>query len=182
DEARQIRAAVNWASTNHYKIILADGRDAWIVAELLAQKNVSVIYSHVFTLPGRDTEPYDVHFKAPAVLHKAGVKVAFTLGLSSMEAPLTRNLPYAAAQAVAFGLPESEALKGLTLYPAQLAGVADRLGSIEPGKDATLFASDGDILDSRGNVKRMWIDGKEISLESRHTRLYGKYKNRPLSK
>src|SRR5439155_6054126 len=85
DEARQIRAAVNWASTNHYKIILADGRDAWIVAELLAQKNVSVIYSHVFTLPGRDTEPYDVHFKAPAVLHKAGVKVAFTLGLSSME-------------------------------------------------------------------------------------------------
>ena len=99
-----------------------------------------------------------------------------------MEAPLTRNLPYSAAQAVAFGLSESEALKGLTLYPAQLAGVADRLGSIEAGKDATLFASDGDILDLRVNVQHLWIEGKEISLESRHTRLYGKYKNRPVTK
>jgi len=89
-------------------------------------------------------------------------------------------LPYSAEQAVAFGLPEAEALKGLTLYPAQLAGVADRLGTIEAGKEATLFAADADILDIRANVKRMWIAGKEISLESRHTRLYDKYKNRPL--
>jgi imidazolonepropionase-like amidohydrolase len=80
---------------------------------------------------------------------------------------------------VAFGLPEEEALKGLTLYPAQLAGVSDRFGSIEQGKIASFFAADGDILDLRKNVKRMWIAGEEISLESRHTRLYDKYRNRP---
>ena len=92
---------------------------------------------------------------------------------------MIRNLPYLAAQAVAFGLPEAEALKGLTLYPAQCVGVADRLGSLEAGKDATLFAADGDILDIRSRVQRMWIAGREVSLESRHTRLYEKYKNRP---
>jgi imidazolonepropionase-like amidohydrolase len=182
DEVRQIRAAINWAATNHYKIILTGGRDAWMLPELLVEKKIPVIYAHVFTQPSRDTESYDVHFKAPALLHKAGVQVTFSLGAAAMEAPLTRNLPYAAAQAVAFGLPEAEALKGLTLYPAQLAGVADRLGSIEPGKDATLFASDGDILDLRANVKRMWIAGKDISLDSRHTRLYEKYKNRPVTR
>ncbi len=67
----------------------------------------------------------------------------------------------------------------MTLYPAQIAGVADRLGSIEAGKEATLIAVDGDLLDIRTNVKQMWIAGKEVSLESRHTRLYEKYKNRP---
>ncbi|OQC23824.1 MAG: Amidohydrolase family protein [Verrucomicrobia bacterium ADurb.Bin063] len=120
-----------------------------------------------------------MHFRAPAILHQAGVRVAFTLGEGSFDAAMIRNLPYLAAQAAAFGLPEAEALKGLTLYPAQCAGVADRLGSLEAGKDATLFAADGDILDIRSRVQRMWIAGREVSLESRHTRLYEKYKNRP---
>ena len=143
------------------------------------RSKIPVIYGHIFTQPARDTASYDVQFRAPEVLHQAGVQVTFSIGSDSFNAALIRNLPYSAAQAVAFGLPEAEALKGLTLYPAQLAGVADRLGSIEPGKDATLFAADGDILDIRANVKRMWIAGKEVSLESRHTRLYEKYKNRP---
>ena len=177
DDVRQIRAAVKWAETNHYKIILAEARDAWKVAGLLASNNIPVIYNHVFSQPVRDSDAYDVHFTAPAVLQKAGVKVAF--GLSSYRDSLVKNLPYDAAQAVAFGLPPDEALKGITLYPAQVAGVAERLGSIEAGKDATLFACDGDILDIRSNVKRMWIAGKEISLENRHTRFYEKYKNRP---
>ena len=179
DEVRQIRAAINWADTNHWKVILAGGRDAWMAADLLAAKRIPVIYGHTFTQPVRDTASYDVQFRAPDILHRAGVQVTFSLGSDSFNAPLIRNLPYSAAQAVAFGLPEAEALKGLTLYPAQLASMADRLGSIEPGKEATFFAADGDILDIRANVKRMWIAGKEISLESRHTRLYEKYKNRP---
>ena len=138
-----------------------------------------MVYGHTYTQPIRDTDGYDVHFRAPATLHQAGVQVTFSTGADSFNAALIQNLPYSAAQAVAFGLPETEALRGLTLYPAQLAGVADRLGSLEPGKDATLFAADGDILDIRSHVKRMWIAGKEVSLESRHTRLYEKYKNRP---
>ena len=179
DEIRQIRAALAWAGTNQYKVILAGGRDAAMASELLAAKKIPVIYEHTFTLPSRATESYDVHFASPGLLHKAGVQVVFGTGLTAFEAPMARNLPYAAAQAVAFGLPSQEAIKGLTLYPAELVGVADRLGSIEPGKVATLFAADGEILDLRANVKHLWVAGREISLESRHTRLYQKYKNRP---
>jgi imidazolonepropionase-like amidohydrolase len=179
DEIRQIKAAITWAGTNQYKIILAGARDAWRIPDLLASNKVSVIYEHIFTEPARDSDSYDVHFAAPEVLHKAGVEVSFATGLRTFDAPTVRNIPYAAAQAVAFGLPEEEALKGLTLYPARLAGVADRLGSIEVGKEATLLCADGSILDIRANVKRLWISGKEVSLESRHTRLYEKYKNRP---
>ncbi len=174
-DARQIRAAVSWAATNGVKMILADGLDAWRVADLLATNKVPVIFSHVFTQPQRDSDAYNVNFAAAGVLSKAGVKVVFTGGGAS----LVKNLPYTAGQAVAFGMTADEALKGITLYPAQLAGVSDHLGSIETGKDATLFVSDGDILDIRSNVKRMWIGGKEVSLENRHTRLYEKYKNRP---
>lgn len=175
DDARQIRAAVSWATTNGVKMILADGLDAWRVADLLASNNIPVIFSHVFTLPPRDSEGYDVQFRAAGILSKAGVKIAFSGGGGS----LVKNLPYTAAQAVAFGLPANEAVKALTLHPAQMAGVAERLGSIETGKDATFFVTDGDVLDIRSQVKRMWIGGQEVSLESRHTRLYEKYKNRP---
>jgi imidazolonepropionase-like amidohydrolase len=134
-------------------------------------------------MPARDFEPYDVHYKAPEILRQAGVKVIFSIGAGGKEPSedpsAVRNLPYAAALAVAFGLPAEEALKGITLYPAQIMGVDDRLGSIETGKDATLFACDGDILDLRANVKHVWIAGHEVSLETRHTRLYDKYRNRP---
>ena len=182
DEVRQIKAAVNWAAAHNYKIILAGGRDAWMAASLLATNRVPVIYDNVFTQPARDTDPYDVHFHAPALLHNAGVKVIFSEGLDNRGAYNTRNLPYSAAQAVAFGLPAAEALKGITLYPAQVLGVADRLGSIEKGKEASFFVADGDILDLRTGVKRMWISGREVSLESRHTRLYEKYQARPAPK
>ena len=181
DEIRQIKAAVAWASTNRFKIILAGARDAWKVPELLATNHIPLIYEHTLTQPVRDSDSYDVQFSAPAVLHKAGIEVSFGIGLRPFDAPTVRNLPYAAAQAVAFGLPEDEAIKGLTLYPARLADVTDRLGSIDVGKEATLFSSDGSILDIRANVKHLWIAGKEVSLDSRHTRLYEKYKNRPKS-
>jgi len=177
NDARQIRAAVSWARTNGVKMILADGQDAWRVAGLLATNQVPVIFSHVFSLPSRETDGYDAQFRAAGILHAAGVKLA----LSGGESSLVKNLPYTAAQAVAFGLPADEAVKAITLYPAQLAGVANRLGSIETGKDATFFVTDGDVLDIRSNVKRMWIGGQEVSLESRHTRLYEKYKSRPKS-
>jgi imidazolonepropionase-like amidohydrolase len=186
DELRQIKSAVQWADTNAYKIIIAGGRDAWKVAGLLAEKKVPVIFECTFnqgnglaSTAARDTTRYDVYFTAPSILHKAGAKVIFSEGLGGDGATTIRNLPYSAAQAAAFGLPEDEALKGITLYPAEVLGIADRLGSIEVGKEATLFAATKGILDIRSNVKRMWIAGKEVGLESRHTRLYEKYRNRP---
>jgi imidazolonepropionase-like amidohydrolase len=179
DEVRQIKSAAEWAATNKFKIAIAGGRDAWMLAGLLATNHIPVVYEHTFTQPSRDTDSYDVQFHAPEVLRAAGVKVIFSQGPGGFGATMARNLPYAAAQAIAFGLPEPEALRGITLYPAQLMGVADQLGTIEPGKQATLIVCDGDIFDIRSNVKRMWIAGQEVSLESRHTKLYERYKNRP---
>jgi imidazolonepropionase-like amidohydrolase len=179
NEYRQIKAAVQWAASREYNIIIAGGRDAWKAAELLATNRVPVIYEQLFMFSGADWTSYDAQFAAPAVLHKAGVKVSFSEGFDRFGASTARNIPYAAAHAVAFGLPKDEALKGITLYPAEILGVADRLGSIEAGKEATFFAADGEILDIRSNVKRLWIAGREVSLESRHTRLYEKFRARP---
>jgi hypothetical protein len=181
NELRQIKQAVEWASAHHWKICLVGGRDAWMLAKTLADKSVPVIYEHVFALAARDTAVYDAQFHAPAILHEAGVQIAFGYG-GAHEASAIRNLPYEAAQAVAFGLPIEEALRALTLYPAQMAGVGDRLGSLEVGKEATFFAADGHILDLRSRVRRLWIAGQEVDLSSRHTRLYEKYRRRPLTR
>lgn len=179
DDIRQIKAAVEFATAHGLKIAVAGGRDAWRVADLLATNEVPVIFERLFDLPGRQHDSYDVHFKAPEALRKAGVRVMFSEGAGPQAATQVRNLPYAAAQAVAFGFPPKEALKALTLYPAELLNVADRLGAIEPEKEATLFVSDKEIFDIRGRVERMWIRGVEVSLENRQTRLYDRYRQRP---
>ena len=179
EDVRQIKAALRWAETNQFKIVLAGALDAWRIADQIAKQRVPVIFEHTFTQPTRDTDPYDAQFRAAALLHKAGVQFAFSEGPGAWQATRARNLPNAAAQAVAFGLPEAEALKAITLNPARILGLADRLGSIETGKDATFIATTGHLLDLRTQVKRLWIDGKEVSLESRHTRLYDKYRHRP---
>jgi hypothetical protein len=179
DETRQIRSGVQWAVQRGFRTVLAGGRDAARVTQLLATNRIPVAYEHVFTQPVYDTDPYDAQFAVPARLHAAGISVAFTEGTDRFGASNIRNIPYAAAQAVAFGLPRQIAWQGLTLVPARMLGVDDRLGSIEVGKDASLIAVDGDILDIRAKVRRLWIQGRESSLESRHTRLYEKYRNRP---
>lgn len=179
DDVREIKAALAWAQRRKYHIILSGGRDAWMAADQLAKQKVPVIYEKLYDQPPRDTDSYDVQFKAPAVLQKAGVKVVMSYGLGGWGATSARNIPHEAGTAVAYGLPELEALKSITLYPAQVLGVADKLGSIEKGKEASIIACNGSILDIRTAVTRMWIGGKEVSLESRHTRLYEKYRNRP---
>ena len=152
-----------------------------MVVDLLASKEVPVIYEHTFTQPARDTESYDVHFTAPEVLHKAGVPVVFTIGPSSFNAPLAKNLPYEAAQAVAFGLPETEALKGLTLYPPHSPGwptasAPSRLAKRRPSSPPMATSStSGPRSNACGLPARK-------SASNRHTRLYEKYKHRPKPK
>lgn len=179
DDLRQIKAAVAWAGTNSVKIIVCGGRDAWMARDLLAEKQVPVVYEHVFAQPARDTDDLDQPYRNAAILAKAGVKVAISLGMGRFSASIARDLSHAAAHAARHGLDEETALRSITLHPAQIMGVADRIGSIEKGKLATLIATDGPLLDIRSNVKRMWINGQETDLASRHTRLYDKYLKRP---
>lgn len=178
-EERQIRAAVAWAKARGWsRCVIAGGRDAWRCAALLAEAKVTVVYDATFGLPPRDTDPYDVQYTAAATLVKAGVPVAFSNGTGGWAAADARNIPYHAAQSAAFGLSPEDALKGLTLAPARALGLDDRLGSIETGKEASLIAVSGDILDIRSVVKQMWIAGEDTPLESRHTRLWEKYRKR----
>jgi len=179
DGQREIRAALKWAESRpSLRLVLVGGRDGWLFADELARRKIAVIYRDVFTLPPQASDAYDVQFRAPGILHQAGVIVA----LAGDSASNQRNLPYTAAQAATFGLPADAALAAITLIPAQLHGAGDILGSIEPGKDASLFAATGDILDIRSEVKRLWITGAEQSLESRHTRLSERYRARPKAK
>jgi imidazolonepropionase-like amidohydrolase len=179
-ELREIRAALKWSEPHpRVRIIIVGGRDAWMLADELFRRKIAVIYSAVFTLPPDTSDAYDVQFRAPGVLHNAGVTVAISEGLERASASGQRNLPYLAAQAAAFGLPREAALSAITLIPARLHGAGDTNGSIEPGKDASLFASTGDILDIRSEVRHVWISGTEQSLTTRHTRLAERYRARP---
>ncbi len=176
---REIRAALKWSATRpRLRLIIEGGRDAWMLATELAQRKIPVIYSEVFSLPGQSSDAYDVQFRAPSILQKAGVTVAITES-SGESASNQRNLPYSAAQAAAFGLSRDAALAAITLIPAQLHGAGDSLGSIEVGKEASLFAATGHILDIRSEVRRLWISGAEQSLASRHSRLAERYRTRP---
>jgi len=179
DSKRQIESALQFGKKFDLRIVIAGGLEADRLTNELVEQDVPVIYEHTFSLPQSDEENYDHQFTAAQRLSKAGVKVAISMGNSGFDSALVRNLPYSAAQCVAYGLDPKEALKMITLNPAQILGVGDQLGSIEPGKNATFFLSSGDILDIRHNPTRMWINGKEVSLESRHTKLYKKYKARP---
>ncbi len=186
DGYQQIKAALGFSSAHKFRVIISGGRDASRLATELAARKIPVIFERVFNDGNglssgdiRDTEAYDVHFNTPAVLAAAGVKVAITGGLGGEEAAYVRNIPYAAAQAVAFGLPHDEALKSVTLYPAEIYGLADRLGSIAEGKEASLFVATGDILDIRSQVKHVWIKGEAVDLTNHQTRLYEKYRSRP---
>jgi len=186
DGFQQIKAALTFAETHKYRVILSGGRDAGKLAKEIAAHKIPVIFERVFNDGDglsagslRDTEPYDAHFNTPAVLAEAGVKIAITGGLGGEEAAYVRNIPYVAAQAVAFGLPRAEALKSLSLYPAEMYGIADRLGSIAEGREASLFVSTGDVLDIRSQVKRVWIKGEPADLTNHQTRLFDKYRSRP---
>ena len=118
---------------------------------------------------------YDVLYENAAKLQKAGVRFCISSGDNG---PNVRNLPYYAGMAAAFGLPKADALKAVTLYPAQIMNVGDRMGSIEVGKMANLMVTDGDLLETRTTVRHLFIDGREVNLTSRHTELYDAFKNR----
>ncbi|MFQ3611036.1 MAG: amidohydrolase family protein [Fimbriimonadales bacterium] len=175
ESALGIQAAIRWAEEQKLRIVIVGGSESWRVASLLREKGVPVILLGVHNLPRTEDTPYDEPFSIPKRLHEAGVQFC----IASNDASNARNLPYHVATAVAFGLPRDEGLKAITLYPAQILGLDHRLGTIEVGKDANLVLANGDPLDIRTEIVQVWIGGRAISMESKHTRLYERYRTRP---
>jgi imidazolonepropionase-like amidohydrolase len=176
--ARDIKAALEFADEFQLKAIIAGGHDVARVIPELKKRDVAVLLGPILELPQREDDPYDLLFTNAKVLHDNGIRFA----IQSTASHDTRNLPYHAASCAAFGLPKEEALKAVTIYPAQIFGVADRIGSLEVGKQASLILTDGDPLEIRTNVKRVFIGGEDIPMDSRHTLLYEKFRNRPKAK
>jgi imidazolonepropionase-like amidohydrolase len=174
DGEDEIRGAVRFAGEHRLKLIIAGGLEAWRCADLLKEKDVPVLLS-VDRLPRREADRYDAAFTNPSVLHRAGVRFAIV----SDDAADSRNLPYEAAMARAYGLPAEVALRAITLSPAEIFGVADRMGALAVGQDADVFVATGDIMDTRTQVTHVFVDGVAQSLETRHTRLYREFKDRP---
>ena len=177
DEVRQIRAAVAFAAREKVKLIIFGGYDAPLCADLLKKYDVPVVVNGIHRLPLRPDSAYDEPFTVPARLRDAGVRYAITLA-HRFGGSDVRNLPYHAATAAAHGLSPAEALKSITLYPAQILGVADRVGSIEAGKDATLIVTSGDILETPTQVEMAFVQGRPVDLSSKHTQLYQKYREK----
>ncbi|MDX1979747.1 MAG: amidohydrolase family protein [Bryobacteraceae bacterium] len=175
EREKTIAAALDWAEKERVRVILSEVREPGATLARIREKNIPVILGPTQQLPLNEDDPYDAAFTLPAELHKAGVKFAFgTFGNQ-----FSRNLPYQAATAVAFGLPYEEALRAITIAPAEIWGVAAEMGSVETGKWADLMVTDGDPLEVRTQVKMLLIKGKQVELESRHTRLYQRYLARP---
>ena len=171
----EIIAAVDFCVRQEVRMVLVGGADAWRAAPLLKKHDIPVIVSPVNALPGRRWEDYDTAMRNPLVLQREGVRFCIAGRGGTMDAPHERNLPYQAARAASFGLPKEEALKSVTLYPAQILGVADRLGSLEVGKDATFIVTSGDPLEITTSVNAAFISGRPVNLANKHTRLYEKY-------
>jgi imidazolonepropionase-like amidohydrolase len=166
---------VKFVAETKTKGIIIGGQEAWRAADDLKKNDIAVIYTNIYQLPVRDDDTYDYLFEAPAKLSAAGVKFAISTGDQGAE---VRDLPYQAGIAGAFGLSKDDALKSVTLFPAQILGVADKLGSIEVGKMANVVVTDGDILEPRTNIKYLFISGRMLPLTSRHTELFESFKDR----
>jgi len=169
-----IEAAVAFADKQKLKIIIVGGREAARCAKLLASKKIPVIYTAVYNTPSRSYEPYDINYRTAGLLAKAGVRFAIASGGASN----ARNLPFAAGMAWSHGLSGKAALAAVTIEPARILGIDKLVGSIEVGKRADLMLTTGNPLQIWNQVTGLFINGKPISLENRHTRLYEKYLRR----
>lgn len=174
DDAKGIIESIQF--TKKYgiqKIAIVGGEEALLVKDIIKENNTPVLLSDVHRLPNRPEEDVDMPYKLPYLLHKEGIKV----GLTYNSVTNSRNLPFFAGTAAGYGLSKEEALKMISLNTAEILGISEQFGSIESGKNATLFISGGDALDMRGNlVEKAFISGRSVELNAMQQRLYKKYK------
>lgn len=180
DVRREIEAAVAFCVERGIRPIIYGGYDAPQCAEILKKYDVPVIIHATYRSPRRRDDPYDHPYTLPRRLHEAGIRFAIGAGGSGDPGggSAARNLPYHAAVAVAYGLPADEAVRAITLSPAEIMGVGDRVGSITVGKDATLIVVDGDVLLTESNVTAAYIRGANVDIGSKHKTLANKYRTK----
>lgn len=178
EEAREMAEAVLFAKEHGVeRVVVVGGYEAFLIAELLKEHEVPVIIDNVHRLPAREENDVLLPYKLPAMLQEEGVKVS--LGCSYGMHSRSRNLGFMAGTASAYGVDKEEALRMITLTTAEILGLDDRLGSLEEGKSATLFISDGDALDMRGNIiEQVFINGRKPQMDAMQQRLYEKYKEK----
>jgi len=175
---RQIEAAVKWANKHGFNIVIVGGWDAWRNPELLVKHNIPVILLNVQTTPRRRYEPIHTPYKVPAMLHEAGVRFCISTDPGYPFDGHVRTLPNEAMRAAAWGLPKSEAMRAITLSAAEILGVDEHVGSLEPGKDATFFIADAHPLIQTTNPTKAFIQGREVDLSDRQKNLWEKYKEK----
>lgn len=170
--AAQINDAITWGLEEGIDIVIRGGADAIHVADRLVANDIPVILTSTMAAPGRSYEGYDGAYSMPARLHEAGVRFAISGGSGSL---YTNRLPWEAGVAVAFGLPEEEALKAVTINAAQFMGIDDRVGSLEPGKQATFLITTGTPLDMTNDIEQSYIQGREIDMMDIQKFFFEKY-------
>ncbi|MEP6795511.1 MAG: amidohydrolase family protein [Saprospiraceae bacterium] len=169
-----IMSALKWIKDNKIKAILTGVDEGWRVADSIALAGIPVITGPVISQPTRESDRYDSGYKNAGIMHKAGVKVA----IRTDDAENVRNLPFNAGFAAAYGMSKEDAMKAVTIVPAEIFGVADKIGSIEVGKDANIFVSTGDPFEPATQIKHLFINGWNVPLESRQTLLYEEFLKR----
>lgn len=168
----QINDALTWGKEEGLRLVIRGGRDAIHVADRLKAENVPVILTATMAAPDRQHEGYDGAYSMPARLHAAGVRFAISGGDGGL---YSNRLPWEAGVAVAFGLPEEEAMKAVTINAAEMLGISDRVGSLEVGKQATLLITTGTPLDMTSNIEQAYIQGREIDMNDIQKHFFNKY-------
>ncbi|WNJ16282.1 amidohydrolase family protein [Pontibacter sp. G13] len=172
--ASDILAAIDWVQSRKVDAVFTGVGEGWRVAEELAEAQIPVVTGPILETPSRESDRFDRPYANAGLMHKAGVKVA----IRTNEAENVRNLPFNAGFAAAYGMGKEEALKAVTIVPAEIFGLAEELGSIEVGKWANLFVSDGDPFEPKTQITQLFIKGWNIPIDSRHIRLYEEFLER----
>ncbi len=175
DKEQDILSAIAWVDEKGLeKVIFTGVAEGWRVAEEIAEAGIPVVTGPVLQTPARTSDRYDLPYRNAGLLQQAGVKVA----IRTNETANVRNLPFNAGFAATYGMGKAEALRAVTIVPAEIFGLDDRLGSLEAGKDATLFVTDGDPFETKTQVRNIFIDGYQVPLDNRHIRLYNEFLQR----
>jgi imidazolonepropionase-like amidohydrolase len=173
---KDIKEAIQFVQREKVKAILYGVSQGWKCVEEIKKSGLPVVFGSLTNMPAGWEDGYDALYRTPMLLAQAGVKIAF----SSQSSSAAKDLPFHGAKAAAFGLDKREALRAVTLNAAEILGVADRMGSLEKGKAANIVLTDGDILEFKTQVKKVFIDGRDMDLETIYEQLLEKYKKREI--